>query len=267
MTTTLTEADSRAIDHVVGLLRPDRRLLFITGAGISADSGLPTYRGVGGLYGDDRPTRHGFAIEAVLSGLMMRLRPEVTWEYLVELERTCRGAAPNRAHEVIAAMEGHFASAWTLTQNVDGLHRRAGSRQVIDIHGDLHVLICTRCDYREEADDFAHLEMPPACPRCGAVVRPDVVLFGEELPVEKLALLHLETGRGFDLVFSVGTTSVFPYIAKPILRARSAGIPTVEINPGRTEVSDVVDLKVAAGAALALGTLWDRYHGTRMRHG
>jgi NAD-dependent deacetylase len=256
---TLTEADSRSIDHVVGLLRPDRRLLFITGAGLSVDSGLPTYRGVGGLYGDDRPTRHGYAIEEVLSGPMMRRQPEVTWEYLIGLERACRGATPNRAHEVIAAMEGHFAAVWTLTQNVDGLHRRAGSRRVIDIHGDLHVLACTRCEYREEVEDFAHLEVPPLCPRCGAVVRPDVVLFGEELPVEKLAVLRCEMGRGFDLVVSVGTSSVFPYIAEPVLRARSAGVPTVEINPGRSEVSDVVDLRVAAGAAPALGTLWDRY--------
>src|SRR4051794_35235613 len=152
---TLTAADSRAIDQVVALLKPNRRLLFITGAGLSADSGLPTYRGVGGLSGADRPTRHGLTIEAALSGRMMASRPEVTWEYLIELERACRGATCNRGHRVIAAMEGHFAAVWTLTQNVDGLHRRAGSRQIIDIHGDLHVLICTGCDHREEVDDFA----------------------------------------------------------------------------------------------------------------
>jgi NAD-dependent deacetylase len=255
----LTPADSRLIDHIVGLLRPDRRLLFITGAGLSADSGLPTYRGVGGLYGDNRLTRHGYAIEEVLSGLMMRRRPEVTWEYLMELERTCRGATPNRAHRVIAEMADHFAAVWTLTQNVDGLHRRAGSRQVIDIHGDLHVLVCTRCNYREEVDDFTQLDLPPRCLRCGAIVRPDVVLFGEELSVEKRTVLRREMVRGFDLVFSIGTSSVFPYIAEPVLRARAAGTPTIEINPGRSEVSDVVDLRVSAGAALALGTLWDRY--------
>jgi NAD-dependent deacetylase len=255
---TLTETDSRAIDDVVGLLRPDRRVLFITGAGVSADSGLPTYRGVGGLYAG-RLSRHGYPIEEVLSGTMMRLRPEVTWEYLVELEQSCRGATPNRAHRVVAAMEDHFAAVWTLTQNVDGLHRRAGSRQVIEIHGDLHVLVCTRCDYREEVDDYACLEVPPHCPRCDAMVRPDVVLFDEELPLEKLVLLEREIVRGFDLIVSVGTSSVFPYISGPVLRARSSGIPTVEINPGRSEVSDVVDLQVAAGATLALGTLWDRY--------
>jgi NAD-dependent deacetylase len=258
----LTEADASAIDDIVGLLRPERRLLFITGAGVSADSGLPTYRGVGGIYGDDRPTHHGYAIEEVLSGWMMRRRPEITWEYLLELEQTCRGAESNRAHRVIAEMEDHFAAVWTLTQNVDGLHRRGGSRQVIDIHGDLHVLVCTRCDHRAEVEDFAGLDLPPTCPRCGALIRPDVVLFGEELPVEKLVVLQREMSRGFDLVFSVGTTSVFPYIAEPVLRACELGIPTIEINPGRSEVSDLVDLRITAGAALALGTLWDRYRAS-----
>jgi NAD-dependent deacetylase len=197
--------------------------------------------------------------EEVLSGAMMRRWPEVTWEYLLELEQACRGAMPNRAHQVIAVMESHFAAVWTVTQNVDGLHRRAGSRRIIDIHGDLHVLVCIRCDHREEVEDFAGVDLPPSCPRCAAVVRPDVVLFGEELPIEKLAVLRREMNRGFDLVFSIGTTSVIPYIAEPVLLAREAGIPTVEINPGRSEVSDAVDVRIAAGAALALGTLWDRY--------
>lgn len=260
---TLTEADSRTIDEVVGLLQPAQRLLFITGAGLSADSGLPTYRGVGGIYGEDSLTRHGHAIEQVLSGSMMRLRPEITWEYLLEIERSCRGVVPNRAHYVIAAMEDHFEAVWTLTQNVDGLHRRAGSRQVIDIHGDLHQLRCIRCDFREELEDFSHLDVPPFCPRCDEVVRPDVVLFGEDLPVEKLALLGREMARGFDLVFSVGTSSLFPYIASPVLRAKRSGVPTVEINPGLTEVSDVIDLRITSGAALALGTIWERYLARR----
>ena len=123
----LSEADDRSIDQVVALLRPDCRLLFITGAGISADSGLPTYRGVSGLYGEGRPTRHGMSIEEALSRPMLILRPEITWEYLVELERMCRGLTFNRGHQVIAAMEDHFAAVWTLTQNIDGLHRHAGS--------------------------------------------------------------------------------------------------------------------------------------------
>ena len=194
---------------------------------------------------------------------MMETRPEITWEYLIELERACRDVTFNRGHRVIAEMEGHFAAAWTLTQNIDGLHRRAGSQQLIDIHGNLHTLICTRCAWREEVEDYAHLSIPPRCPRCAAIIRPDVVLFGELLPWEKLATLRREMARGFDLVFSVGTSSVFPYIAEPVTQARAEGVLTVEINPARSAVSDVVDLRIAAGAAVALDALWTRYLSLR----
>lgn len=257
----LTAADERMIDEVRSLLRPEQRLLFITGAGLSADSGLPTYRGTGGLYDAGRPTRHGVSIEEALSGWMLESEPEVTWEYLHEIERAARGAKPNRGHEVIAALEGHFRSVWTLTQNIDGLHRQAGSRHIIDIHGDLRAILCTRCDYRAEVADYAHLPPLPRCPSCGAAARPDVVLFGEVLPTRKLATLYRELDAGFDVVLAVGTSAVFPYIAEPVLWARSAGIPTVEINPSRTRLSDAVDFRIAAGAAEALDRLWHAYRG------
>jgi NAD-dependent deacetylase len=94
----------RLIECVVELLRPARRLLFITGAGLSADSGLPTYRGVGGLYADGRTTPYGLPVEEVLCGKMMSTRLEITWQFLLELERPARQAVPNRGHEVIAEM-------------------------------------------------------------------------------------------------------------------------------------------------------------------
>ena len=117
----------RAIDAVVERLATCKSLLFITGAGVSADSGLPTYRGIGGLYDASHP-EEGIAIEEILSGEMMRHRPELTWKYLGQIERSARGATFNRAHEVIAAMEARLPRVWTLTQNIDGLHRAAGSR-------------------------------------------------------------------------------------------------------------------------------------------
>ena len=254
-----TTADHHAIDRVVDLLRPDRRLLFLTGAGLSADSGLPTYRGYDGLYRSHRLTRHDVPIEQALSGTMLAQRPEITWEYLLELERAGRGATFNRGHQVIAEMEGHFRSVWTMTQNVDGLHRRAGSRQVIEIHGDLHELYCTRCAWCATVADYTHLTMPPRCPGCAAIIRPDVVLFGEELPHAKLATLWRELAVGFDVIFSVGTSSLFDYITDPIHLAHAAGIPTVEINPERTSVSDVVDVKIEGTAAQSLDEIWERY--------
>jgi NAD-dependent deacetylase len=259
----LSAADDRAIDAVIGRLRPGQRLLFITGAGLSADSGLPTYRGIGGLY-DQGAAEPGLRIEEILSGPMLRVRPELTWKHLLDVARACRGSTFNRGHEVIAALERDF-EVCVLTQNVDGFHRAAGSRNVIDIHGDLHVILCTArsCGYREEVEAFEPAALPPRCPRCAAVLRPDVVLFGEWLPPEKVARLEVELKRGFDLVFSVGTSSLFPYIVEPVYAAKDRGVPTVEINPGRTDVSDDVDFRIAAGAAEALGVIWKRYHAAR----
>uniref|UniRef100_UPI0025FF2FF1 SIR2 family NAD-dependent protein deacylase n=1 Tax=uncultured Thiodictyon sp. TaxID=1846217 RepID=UPI0025FF2FF1 len=146
-----------------------------------------------------------------------------------------------------------------LTQNIDGFHRAAGSRNLIEIHGDIHDLLCTRCDYRGSVPDYAALTLPPSCPRCQAPVRPRVVLFGEMLPSDAIAHLYRELDLGFDLVFSIGTTSVFPYIAGPVVQARQAGIPTVEINPTDTNVTAFVDYKLAAGAAVSLRAIREAY--------
>jgi len=260
----MTEADRDAIERLAAVLKPGWRVLFVTGAGLSADSGLPTYRGIGGIYAEGKATRHGLTIEEALSGPVMAARPGVTWEFLHELERHARGAVPNRGHHVIAGLQDRLADVWVLTQNVDGFHRAAGSRQVIDIHGDVHELVCTACPYRTRVDDYAGLAPLPVCLRCGGVVRPDVVLFGEYLAVEKVAELRRQLDRGFDLVVSVGTTSRFPYISEPILRALDDGALTAEIDPGRTEVSELVAHKIAARAAEALDALWERY---RALHG
>lgn len=246
-----------ALERAADVLRPARRVFVITGAGISADSGLPTYRGVGGLY-DDVATPDGLAIEEVLSGPMLRSRPALTWRYLHQIERACRGARPNRAHEVLAAMERRFHHLCVLTQNVDGLHRAAGSQNVIDIHGDVHDLRCTECDLRLRVDDYAGLGDEPRCQNCGAWLRPEVILFGELLPPDKVAHLQDELARSLDVVLSIGTSSQFPYITGPVRAARQQGIPTIEINPGRTDLSPVVDIKIAAGAAAALDALWRR---------
>lgn len=257
----LSPDDLDSLADIASGLDPSSRVLFITGAGLSADSGLPTYRGIGGLYGDGQKTRFGCSIEEALSGPMLEVRPDVTWTYLAELERTCRGATFNRGHAVIAAMERHFERVWTLTQNVDGFHRQAGTRRVIDIHGDLRTLYCTRpgCRYREQVADFEGLEIPPRCPTCGRLVRPDVVLFGEFLGPGKLDTLLSQLSLGFDLIVSVGTSSLFPYIRLPVEVGHDAGITTLEINPEETEVSDLVDVAVRAGAAESLDALWRLY--------
>jgi NAD-dependent deacetylase len=255
----LSDLESRDIDRVVEILTRSQNLLFITGAGVSADSGLPTYRGIGGLY-EAETTEEGIPIEEILSGKMMRLRPHIAWKYLLQIARACRGATFNRAHQVIVEMERQFPRVWTLTQNVDGLHRAAGTRNLIEIHGDLHELRCTECDfYHDRVASYDELDLPPRCPRCHSVARPHVVLFGEMLPVSKLQKLFEELHRSFDVVFTIGTSSVFPYIAEPIQRAKAEGWATVEINPGISAVSHLVDVRLAMRAAPAMDAIWQRY--------
>lgn len=241
------------LDEVAGWLREAERVLFITGAGVSADSGLPTYRGVGGLYAEAE-TEEGLPIEVALSGRTFRSRPELCWKYIGQIEAACRGARPNGAHRVMAALQER-AEVVVLTQNVDGLHDAAGSREVIDIHGDIHELRCPACGWRTRVPDYAALPLPPRCPTCRQIIRPDVVLFGEMLPTDKVERLMAELARGFDLVFSVGTTSVFPYIAEPVALQGRMGRPSVEINPGETEVSERISVRLRAGAEATLEAL------------
>ncbi len=250
------------LDQTAAALLDARRVLVITGAGISADSGLPTYRGIGGLY-NDADTEEGIAIEVALSGQMMAERPELTWRYIHQIENACRDAGPNRAHRVLAELVEHLDRVCILTQNVDGFHRQAGSTNVIDIHGDVHDLRCTECAYQQRVEDYANLEPLPRCPDCDSVIRPDVILFGEMLPFEKVRHLETELNAGFDLVLTIGTTSVFPYIAGPVVDAHRAGIPTVEVNPGETQVTSVVDIKLPMGAADACEALWQRFSAVR----
>lgn len=242
--------DPALVAGVAETLRRSRRVLFITGAGISAESGLPTYRGIGGLY-NDRTTEENFSIETALSGDMLEANPAITWKYLHQIERCCRGARFNEAHALIAKWQDAF-EVCVLTQNIDGFHRSAGSQNLIEIHGDIHDLLCTGCDYTATVPDYSALDLPPVCPRCRALVRPRVVLFGEALPSGAIQHLYRELDQGFDLVFSIGTTSVFPYIAGPVVQARQAGIPTVEINPVDTGVTGFVNYKLASGAAASL---------------
>jgi NAD-dependent deacetylase len=228
-------------------LRGAYRVLFITGAGVSADSGLPTYRGVGGLYNDGE-TEEGLSIEDALSGDCFAVRPDITWKYLAQIQRNCRGVQPNAAHFAIADLERSLEVV-VLTQNVDGLHVRAGSTNVIEIHGTLNERYCPHCGTAANAD--AH-EEPPTCAECGKIVRPNVVLFGEALPDEATERLYDVLDQGFDMVFVIGTSAVFPYIVEPVVQALRAGIPTVEINPTRTKLSSHVSYYIPEGAAVAM---------------
>ena len=143
----------QSFSEIAGVLKSASRVLFVTGAGVSADSGLPTYRGVGGLY-EDQATADGMPIEQALSGDMFARRPEVTWKYLWQIGQACLSARPNRAHEVIAMMQRSQLEVWVLTQNIDGLHRAAGTSHLVEVHGNMFDLGCTDCGHLFSIDDF-----------------------------------------------------------------------------------------------------------------
>lgn len=222
-------------------------ILFITGAGLSADSGLPTYRGVGGLY-EGMLTDEGLPIEVALAGETLARRPDITWKYLGHIAAACRAASFNAGHAAIAALEEKIPRVWVLTQNIDGFHTAAGSRNVIEIHGNMNRLRCDACGWRGIIKDYTAVELPPACEACQKTARPDVVFFGEMLADDAYAIYEEQLRQGFDMYVWVGTTSIFPYIQRPLYDARRRGGVTVEINPGTTEISDEVTIKIKARA-------------------
>lgn len=246
------------IEKTVEILRKSRDILFITGAGISADSGLPTYRGIGGLY-NERTTDDGIPIESALAGEMLLTHPEVTWKYLAQIEKNCRLASYNKGHEIIAQIERHFRRVWVLTQNIDGFHSDAGSKNVIEIHGNFHDLKCMHCAWQSRVKDYSKLHIPPKCPDCGSYIRPEVVFFGEMLLEDKMEIYFDQLNKGFDLYVWVGTSCVFPYIQQPIWDAKKKNRSSLEINPGRSEISDMVDVYLPMKATIGLNKIWESY--------
>jgi NAD-dependent deacetylase len=237
------------IRQVAAAIEAAERILFITGAGLSADSGLPTYRGLGGLYNGH--TADGLPIEACLSGPMLQRDPALCWKYLAELGRACLGARPNAGHHAIAELQRRKPQCWVLTQNIDGYHRAAGSpaRRLIEIHGELQPLYCPSCGFESpELADHLRRPLPPRCEQCGGAMRPSVVLFEEMLPEEALRRLYDELHKGFEIVIAVGTSASFPYIVEPAMQARRDGGLTAEINPSSTDISRFVDVRLSGRA-------------------
>ena len=227
---------------------------FITGAGVSAESGVPTFRGATGAFANGL-TEEGIPFEEVLSGPTFLRDPKLSWKYFFRLELSVRGKLPNAAHRAITAFQIPGRAVWVATQNIDGLHHEAGSKNVIELHGNLRRVVCTQCDYRVYHETFEGLPELPRCPDCRGILRPDAVLYEEMLPEGTLDRLEQEQNAGFDLVFSVGTTSIFCYVTSPIVMAARHRIPTVEINPEETPVSDLVRYRLALPAAKALGKI------------
>lgn len=223
-----------------------RAICALTGAGISAESGIPTFRGAGGLWkqfrAEDLATPRAFARD-----------PNLVWEWYDWRRNLIAKAEPNPGHIALAELARRAARFALVTQNVDGLHDCAGSTGVLKLHGDIWTLRCTACR-RSWEDLRAPLpDLPPRC-ECGAMARPGVVWFGEALP-DAVWARAIDAVRASDLCLVIGTSSVVYPAAGLAQLAKSAGAKVVEINVEETPISNVVDLSWRAPAAQSLPQL------------
>lgn len=210
-------------------LRRARRVTVLTGAGVSAESGVPTFRDAQtGLWARFRP-------EDLATPEAFRRHPRRVWEWYAHRRALVAQAAPNAAHRALAEWERQVETFTLVTQNVDGLHQRAGSRRVIELHGNLTRTKCFDEDTLVTAwADTA--EVPPRCPRCGGLLRPDVVWFGEVLPEAALGQAFTAS-RDCEVFLSVGTSAVVYPAALLPLEALRHGATVVEINPEETPLT------------------------------
>jgi NAD-dependent protein deacetylase/lipoamidase len=225
------------------------RVLVITGAGISADSGIPTYRGKDGYWRNLNPKTL-----ATLSAF--ERDPKLIWEWYCERRNLIRAATPNPAHRALARLTDCAQELLVVTQNVDDLHERAGlgRNRLVHIHGKIFDNKCTRCHFLNTDD--VQPEPLPRCPECGALLRPGVVWFDEELYPNQVRRVDrfLERGR-CDVVLVIGTTATFDYIVNWALKAVSPGGILLEVNRERTRLSVAADLSIRRKAAMAVPEL------------
>ena len=242
---------------------PLRRVLVITGAGISAESGIPTFRGKGGYWRNLDPaklaTPEAFAAD-----------PRLVWEWYRERRATIRRAEPNPAHVAVTRLSANCAEFLLVTQNVDDLHVRARHESValyadniVQVHGDIFLTRCSRCpsQYHEFERDITDL---PLCSSCGAIMRPGVVWFGEMLDPARIAKVEafLDQG-GADVVLVIGTTAMFGYIVDWAMRAANGTGRLIEINPDPTSLSSFATQCIRKPAGEALPTLVDQLLNAR----
>jgi NAD-dependent deacetylase len=230
-------------------VRAAQSIAVLTGAGVSAESGIPTFRGSPGKPGgywrthrfEDLATPEAFARD-----------PKFVWEWYEERRRGIAVAQPNAGHEALAALERRVPRFTLITQNVDGLHDLAGSTNIIKLHGDIWNLRCVKCR-REQVDRSALSELPPYCD-CGGLLRPGVVWFGEMLPAGAMERAS-EAVRKADVLIVAGTSAQVYPAAGLIPLALSASGAVIEVNPDRTDFSDEVTFSLQGTSAEILPQL------------
>lgn len=228
------------------LLESSRRPMVFTGAGMSSDSGMSTFRGDGGLW-KNRSAQDLSSIEG------LRSNPELVWQWYGKRFVASDGVKPHRGYKALADMQRRKGRMPVVTQNVDGLHQAAGLTEVYELHGSMATVSCLdgcgfRTSFRREILDV----LPPACPGCGGLLRPDVVLFGEPLPEEVVREAFRLAGKWADLLLVVGTSMlVWPAAGIP-WEALQAGVEVIEVNPEPTSLSKSAGVIWVPGRAAEL---------------
>ncbi|WP_461832629.1 SIR2 family NAD-dependent protein deacylase [Aquifex sp.] len=231
------------------------KIVALTGAGISAESGIPTFRGKDGLWNKFRP-------EELATPEAFFRNPKLVWEWYDWRRQLIAKAEPNEGHKILAKMEREFPEFFLITQNVDGLHQKAGSEKVIELHGNIWKVRCVECgketyDYRTPLP-----EIPPRC-ECRGILRPGVVWFGESLPPDALKKAY-ELSREAHLFIVVGTSGVvYPAAELPYI-AKENGAEVIEVNPEETPISRIADKVFREKASTGLGKV---YEYVRERYG
>jgi NAD-dependent deacetylase len=225
-------------------IRSAKKIVFVTGAGISQESGIPTFRGKDGLWRNYDAMKLA-TIDAFYSN------PKLVWEWYNKRRKNIFAAEPNLGHKAIAELE-KFVKVVVLTQNIDGLHQRAGSTDVLELHGSIVKIKCTSCNFKSDiSTEF--VDIPPLC-KCGNILRPDVVWFGESLPQDiwQQAMIHASNS---DVMIVVGTSLVVsPANSLPIYVKQNKAI-LIEVNPEKTAMSSYMDLSIRSTSVTALPKL------------
>lgn len=222
-------------------LQQAKKIVFVTGAGISQESGIPTFRGNDGLWRKHDPMQLA-TIDAFYQN------PKLVWEWYEDRRKNILAAKPNAGHVAIVDL-AKYKQVWVLTQNIDGLHQRAGSKNVLELHGSIITIKCTACDFKDRITS-GFSEVPPLC-KCGNILRPDVVWFGEPLPQDIWGEAMKQASQCDAMVVAGTSLAVSPANLLPVY-AKQNGALMIEVNPEETLMSHSMDFSIRATSANAL---------------
>jgi NAD-dependent deacetylase len=254
MTRTLSDSLSTDIQRAAALVRRARYAVALTGAGMSVESGIPPFRGPGGLW-----TKYG---EPPMNGYQLFLAdPAAAWRERLspsgpmrELWETLQAAQPNPGHHALTQLEANGVLRCLITQNIDNLHRLAGTQHIAEIHGNYILIRCIECTTRFGWDEISLDVLPPRCPGCDGILKSDVVSFGEPIPADVLACCFEETEK-CDCMLVAGTSAtVYPAAQFPV-DVRHRGGTLIEINPYETELTPFTTLSLRGPSASVLPEL------------